>query len=360
MTGNVLERYLALAADLQASDLHLIKGVAPTFRINGEITLADAQEISGHELEQIYRELTSPEQQQRFDRDWELCISLWHAAIGRSRITVYRRNGFPEFSFRFCGKSIPKREELGLPVKVDDLARRTHGLILVTGPTGAGKTTTLNYMINLMNLERRSKIITIEDPIEFVHDNNRAIIIQHEVLTDVKSFRSALVHTLRQDPDVIVIGELRDHETISTALAAAETGHLVLATLHSPNAVQAFERILGVFEGNAQRQVILQLANTLQGVLVQELLPSATREQRVLAYELVVGTPAIRRLVRDNLLHQIENVIQTSKKEGMMLFDACLFERYQKCEITYDTAISHARDPEAFEKRLANPETDEG
>lgn len=352
MTNPLIDKYLKLAAELQASDLHLIKGVPPTFRVNGEIILADEDALSGHHLEQVYRELTNPDQQLRFDRDWELCISLWHAAIGRTRITVYRRNGFPEYSFRFCGEHIPSREELGLPKKIDDLARRPNGLILVTGPTGAGKTTTLNYMINLMNQERRSKIITIEDPIEFVHQNNRAIVIQHEVLTDVKNYHSALIHVLRQDPDVIVVGEMRDHETISTALSAAETGHLVLATLHSPNAVHAFERILGVFEGNAQRQVILQLANTLQGIIVQELLPSANRLKRILTYELVIGNGAVRRLIRDNLLHQVENVIQTSKKEGMVLFDNCLFERYSKCEITYDTAISHARDPENFERRL--------
>ncbi len=356
MTNPLIDKHLQMASEMQASDLHLIKGVPPTFRVNGEIILAEDDAISGHHLEQVYRELTNADQQERFNRDWELCISLYHAAIGRTRVTVYRRNGFPEFSFRFCGEAIPSRASLGLPQKVDELARRPNGLILVTGPTGAGKTTTLNYMINEMNRERRCKIITIEDPIEFVHENNRAIVIQHEVLTDVKDFNSALVHVLRQDPDVIVVGELRDHETIATALSAAETGHLVLATLHSPNAVHAFERILGVFEGNAQRQVILQLANTLQGIIVQELLPSANRLQRVLAYELVIGNGAVRRLIRDNLLHQVENVIQTSRKEGMVLFDNCLFERYSKCQITYDTALSHARDPESFQKRI---ETDQ-
>src|SRR5947208_12469142 len=175
-------------------------------------------------------------------------------------------------SSRLCGDRIPSREELGLPEKIDDLARKPHGLVLVTGPTGAGKTTTLNYMVDLINSERRCKVVTIEDPIEFVHENKRAIVVQQELLTDVHSFNRALIHVLRQDPDVIVVGEMRDHETISTALIAAETGHLVLATMHSPSVSHALERILGVFDGNAQRQVILQMSNALQGIIAQELL----------------------------------------------------------------------------------------
>jgi twitching motility protein PilT len=170
---------------------------------------------------------------------------MFHEVAGRVRVTFYRRNGHPELSVRLCGDHIASREELGLPKVVDDLARRPNGLVLVTGPTGAGKTTTLNYMVNLINHERRCKIVTIEDPIEFVHANDRAIVVQQEVLTDVKSFNRALIHVLRQDPDVIVVGEIRDYEAISTALAAAETGHLVLATMHSTSVTQALERIVG-------------------------------------------------------------------------------------------------------------------
>ena len=176
------------------------------------------------------------------------------------RATFYRRNNHPEISFRFCGHKISPRDELGLPERVDELVRKPNGLVLITGPTGAGKTTTLNYLVNLINSERRCKIVTIEDPIEFVHENKRAIVVQQEVLTDVRSFNRALIHVLRQDPDVIVVGEMRDHEDFSTALTAAETGHLVLATMHSPNVSHALDRIIGVFEGSAQKQIVLQLA----------------------------------------------------------------------------------------------------
>jgi twitching motility protein PilT len=254
-------------------------------------------------------------------------------------------------SFRFCGERVATREELGLPAKIDELVRRPNGLFLITGPTGAGKTTTLNYLVNLINSERRCKVVTIEDPIEFVHRNNRAIVVQQEVLTDVRSFNSALTHVLRQDPDVIVVGEVRDAEAIATVLTAAETGHLVLATMHSPNVAHALERITGIFEGSAQRQVILQLANSLQGIIAQDLLPSADRTRRVLAYELMMANNAVRNLIRENQLHFLENTMQTAAKEGMMLMDNCLYDLYCKCAISYDTAMSRARHPDRISRK---------
>src|SRR5215472_5306215 len=244
MSTEHFDRLLAAANDSDASDLHLVAGVPPAFRVNGEIILADEDALSQQEVASVAHSLLNEQQSKKFDQEWELCISLLHPAAGRLRATVYRRNGSPELSFRFCGKQIATREELGLPEKIDDLARRPNGLVLVTGPTGAGKTTTLNYMVDLINTERRCKIVTIEDPIEFVHENKRAIVVQQEVLTDVRSFNRALIHVLRQDPDVIVVGEMRDFEAISTALTAAETGHLVLATMHSPNVSHALERIV--------------------------------------------------------------------------------------------------------------------
>src|SRR5881396_637918 len=346
MSTENLDRLLSAAKDFDASDLHLVVGVPPAFRVNGEIIIAEEDSLSEKELTAMADSLLNDQQKKKFEQEWELCISLLHSVAGRVRATFYRRNGHPEMSFRFCGERIATREELGLPEKIDDLARKPNGLVLVTGPTGAGKTTTLNYLVDLINSERRCKIVTIEDPIEFVHQNKRAIVVQQEVLTDVHSFNRALIHVLRQDPDVIVVGEVRDPEAIATALTAAETGHLVLATMHSPNVAHALERIIGVFEGSAQRQIVLQLANTLQGIISQDLLPAADRTRRVLAYELLMASSAVRNLIRENQLHQLENTLQMGRKEGMVLMDNCLYDLYCKCLISYDTAVSRARHPD--------------
>jgi len=346
-----LSRLLTAAVESGASDLHMIVGVPPAFRINGEIIFAEGDSLSGYETTEMIYSLLNEDQRETFEREWELCISLYHATAGRIRATLYRRSGRAELSVRFCGERIRDREELGLPPKIDEFARRSSGLFLITGPTGSGKTTTLNYMVDLINRERRCKIITIEDPVEFVHENKRAIVVQQEVLTDTHSFNRALIHVLRQDPDVIAVGEMRDHETISTALTAAETGHLVLATLHAPSTALAIERIVGVYEGNAQRQIVLQLANSLQGIIGQDLVPSADRCNRVLAYEMLVVNGAIRTLIRESQLHQLENSIQMGGRDGMMLMDACLYDLYSRCLITYDTAISRARNPESIMKK---------
>src|SRR5499427_8577850 len=353
MSNPILDRLLSAAAEFEASDLHLVVGVPAAFRVNGEIIIADEDALSESELEEIAYSLLNEQQRKKFDTEWELCISLLHSAAGRVRATFYRRNGHPEMSLRFCGERIASREELGLPERIDDLARKPNGLVLVTGPTGAGKTTTLNYMVDVINSERRCKIVTIEDPIEFVHQNKRAIVVQQEVLTDVRSFNRALIHVLRQDPDVIVVGEMRDFEAISTALTAAETGHLVLATMHSPNVSHALERIIGVFEGSAQRQIILQLSNALQGIISQELLPAADRTRRVLAYEMLIANGAVRNLIRENQLHQLENSLQMGRKDGMVLMDNYLYELYCKCAITYDTAVSRARNPDHIMRQHA-------
>jgi twitching motility protein PilT len=346
MSAPNLDHLMSAVTETEASDLHLIAGVPPAFRVNGEIILADADVLTVEEIAAIAEGLLNEQQRKKLDQEWELCVSIHHKAAGRVRVTFYRRNGHIEMSLRFCGHRIATREELGLPEKIDELARKPNGLVLVTGPTGAGKTTTLNYLVDLINSERRCKIVTIEDPVEFVHENKRAIVIQQEVLTDVRSFNRALIHVLRQDPDVIVVGEMRDHEAIATALTAAETGHLVLATMHSPNVSHALERIIGVFEGNAQRQIILQLGNSLQGIIAQDLLAATDRSRRVLAYETLIVNGAVRSIIRESQFHQLENVIQMGRKDGMVLMDNCLYDLYCKCLISYDTAVSRARNPD--------------
>ena len=351
MSNDTLNRLLSVVNDFDASDLHLVAGVPPAFRVNGEIIIADEDALTENEIAEMANSLMNDQQRAKFEQEWELCISILHSAAGRVRATFYKRNNHPEMSLRFCGDKVSTRAELGLPEKIDDLARKPNGLVLITGPTGAGKTTTLNYLVDLINSERRCKIVTIEDPIEFVHENKRAIVVQQEVLTDVRSYNRALIHVLRQDPDVIVIGEIRDHEAISTALTAAETGHLVFATMHSPNVSHALERIIGVFEGSSQKQIVMQLSNSLQGIIAQDLLPAADRARRVLAYELLVATGAVRNLIRENQLHHLENVIQMARKDGMVLMDNCLYDLYCKCAITYDTAMSRARQPERITRQ---------
>ena len=351
MSNETLDRLFTSANDFDASDLHLVAGVPPAFRVNGEIIIADEDALSEEQTSAMANSLLNEQQKKKFEQEWELCISLLHRTAGRVRATFYRRNGHAEISFRFCGDRISSRQDLGLPDRLDELARKPNGLVLITGPTGAGKTTTLNYLVDLINSERRCKIVTIEDPIEFVHANKRAIVVQQEVLTDVRSFNRALVHVLRQDPDVLVIGEMRDFEAISTALSAAETGHLVLATMHSPNVSHALERIIGVFEGSAQRQIIMQLSNALQGIISQELLPAADRTRRVLAYELLMANGAVRNLIRENQIHHLENILQTGRKDGMVLMDNCLYDLYCKCLISYDTAVSRARHPDRITRQ---------
>jgi twitching motility protein PilT len=254
-------------------------------------------------------------------------------------------------AIRVAESAVRSREALRLPPVLDELTRKANGLILITGPTGVGKTTTLNYMVDLINRERRAKIITIEDPVEFTHENQNSIIIQQEVHTDTPSFGKALVHVLRQDPDVIAVGEMRDLDTIATALTAAETGHLVLATLHTPDAVQTIQRIYGAFPPGQQNNINYQLSNSLQAIIAQNLLPRADGKGQVLACEVCIVTPAMRKLIRDGESHLMINEIQMGKKFQMQSMDTALLELYQRGEITYDTAVSAARDPNQFKHK---------
>jgi twitching motility protein PilT len=246
---------------------------------------------------------------------------------------------------------VRSREELNLPAVVEELARLPNGLILVTGPTGSGKTTTLNFMVDSINRSRRAKIITIEDPVEFVHDNRSSIVVQQEVHTDARSFVGALRHVLRQDPDVVVIGEMRDLETVSTAISAAETGHLVMATLHTPDAIQTIQRIFSVFPPEHQNSVRFQLANTLQAILAQSLLPRADGKGRILASEICIATPAVRKQIREGNTHMLLSEMQMGRKHKMQTMDSVLLDFYQRGEITYDVAVSAAREPNTIRQR---------
>ncbi len=346
-----IEKILKGARGLKASDIHLIHGLAPVVRINSEIRPIAGDALDEETLRRMTAELFNDRLNEAFDREWQICFSRTFPEIGRFRVSVYQRSGIPEMAIRLCETVVRPADELGLPAILTELTRLPSGLVLVTGQTGVGKTTTLNYMINAINQQRRAKIITIEDPIEFVHENIRGIVIQLEVMTDVPTFRSALVHVLRQDPDVVVIGEMRDLETIETALIAAETGHLVLATLHTPDSVQTVQRIYSVFPAGQQNAITAQLANSLQAIISQKLLPSADGTRQVLACEICVATPAVRNHIRERQFHQIVSEMQTGKKYQMQTMDGTLLELYQRGDITYDTALSNARDPNFIRTR---------
>lgn len=347
-----LDKILKGARRFGASDLHLVRGVAPVFRIGGEIRPIEGEPLSEEVLRSIVTETITSVQQTRLAEELQLCFSRYWEEIGRCRISIYYHAGCPELAIRLCETNIRPAEQLGLPTFVEELTRLATGLVLVTGPTGVGKTTTLNYMVDVINRERRTKIVTIEDPVEFVHQNSRSIVVQQEVGTDVVTFRQALIHVLRQDPDVIVIGEMRELETIETALIAAETGHLVLATLHTPDCVQTVQRIFGAFPAEQQNNIALQLANSLQAILAQKLLPRAMTAGQILGMEICVATPAIRNHIRERQVHLLYNELQTGRKFKMQTMDASLLDLYQRGEITYDTLITNVRDVEFVRSRI--------
>jgi twitching motility protein PilT len=347
-----MQKILALARRENASDIHIVAGLPPLFRINGEIMLSDVPPLSREDTARLSMGLLNEEQKKTFERNWELCCSLYEANLGRFRISLYYHAANPEMAIRPVMDHIKTREELRLPEQVEDLTRLSGGLVLLTGPTGSGKTTTMNFMIDIINTERRCKIIAIEDPVEYVHRQKKAVIVQQELHTDVKSFSRALVHVLRQNPDVICIGEMRDLETTETALIAAETGHLVIATCHTPNAFQTVERIVSIFPENKQPQIFTQLANCLQGVVAQRLVSSADKKNRRLVTEVLIMEPAARKHIRDRELHLLVNVIQMGRRKGMHTMDDSLVELYEAGEITYDTAINNSYDPAGLRDRI--------
>jgi twitching motility protein PilT len=349
-----LDKILRGARRLHASDVHLVNGVAPVLRITGDIHPIEGEPLDESSLRTIVDSILSEKHREYLNQNWQLCFSRQWPEVGRCRISIYFHAGCPELAIRLCETRVREAGELGLPPVVSELTRLPSGLILITGPTGTGKTTTLNYLIDAINRERRAKIVTIEDPVEFVHENLRSVIIQQEVLTDVLSFRSALTHVLRQDPDVIVIGEMRDLETIETALIAAETGHLVMATLHTPDSVQTVQRIYSVFPAEQQNAIVVQLANSLQAILAQKLLARADGKGRVLATEVCMATTAVRNHIREGQVHQLYSEMQTGKKHRMTTMDNSLLELYQRGEITYDTAVSNARVPDQLRQRAGD------
>jgi len=343
-----IHELLLLCIKKKASDLHMTDSEPPILRIDGRLHRTELPAMTRDSLKRMIYGVLTDSQKEMFERDLELDFSLALPNLDRFRVNVHIQKGAVEAAFRRVPLTIPSIEQLGLPPIVIDLARRPNGLVLVTGPTGVGKTTTLAAMIDLINNEKECLIISIEDPIEFIYSNKKSVIKQREVFSDTHSFSDALRHCLRQDPNVIIVGEMRDLETISTTLTAAETGHLVLATLHTPDAPQTIERIIDVFPPYQQAQVKLQLADCLQGVVSQLLVPHASGQGRVLVTEVMIATAGIRNLIREQEIEQIPTLMQTGSQYGMKTMDKSLKEAYQKGLITLDAAMTKVKNPEEF------------
>ncbi|MGI8908643.1 MAG: type IV pilus twitching motility protein PilT [Candidatus Sumerlaeaceae bacterium] len=344
-----IHHLLVEAIERGASDLHLTQGAPPILRLDGDLELLDLPTLTAPDSMRMIYSLLNDTQKAQFEEKWELDLSLEIEDIGRFRVNVHKQRGAVEAAFRVVNENIRSLRQLGLPPVAEEIARKTSGLILVTGPTGSGKTSTLAAMINQINDEQHKMIITVEDPIEYIHRNKKSIVKQREVTSDTHSFQDALRHVLRQDPDVVVIGEMRDLETISTALTAAETGHLVFATIHTPDAVQTVDRIIDVFPPYQQTQVRIQLANTIQAIVAQQLLPVPGGRGRVPAVEILLATVGARNIIRNAKTEQLNTLLQTNYDLGMVTMDKSLKSLYQQGLISYEDAVTRCKFPESFE-----------
>ncbi|MDI6601932.1 MAG: type IV pilus twitching motility protein PilT [Thermoanaerobacteraceae bacterium] len=347
------EELLRYMVDMGASDLHLAVGIPPTLRVNGLLKKMDLPMLKPDNTLKYAKDILDDRQFDLLEEVGEIDLAYSVLGVARYRINIFRQRGTYSFAVRLVSLRIPSIEELGLPPVVGDLAMKSRGLILVTGPTGSGKSTTLASMIDRINHERDAHIITLEDPIEYLHRHDRSIIVQREVGSDTRSFASGLRAALREDPDVILVGEMRDLETISTAITAAETGHLVMSTLHTIGAAKTIDRIIDVFPPHQQQQIRIQLANVLQGIISQQLLTTADEKGRVVAVEIMINTPAISNLIREDKTHQIQSTIQTGAKYGMISMDNSIAELYRKGRIRKEEAIMYAIESESLSRILS-------
>lgn len=347
-----LAELLSIAVEKGASDLHLTAGRPPVLRIHGDLTFIEGKPVLTKETMPVLLEpALTAERKEELERNGQVDFSYGLPGLGRFRVNVFRQRSTVSAVMRLIPYEIPAFERLGLPEVVKDFTEKNRGMVLITGPTGSGKSTTLACLIDIINTNRSCHIITLEDPIEYLHNHKRSLINQREIGTDTVSFAGALRAALREDPDVILVGEMRDFETIQTALTAAETGHLVFATLHTNDATQTVDRIIDVFPPYQQAQVRIQLSLTLQGIVSQQLLPRADIPGRVLACEVLIATSAVRNIIREGKTYQLPTVMQTGGKLGMQTMDKSLQNLYRQRLITIQEALLRAADPEEF-KRL--------
>ena len=343
-----------------ASDLHVTAGARPKLRVDGELRDSETEWIpTSADTARLASALLTERLRERFERDREADFVFEVEDLSRFRGNCFRQRGRVAVALRRIPSRIPRVDTLGLPLAAGRLVERPRGLILVTGPTGSGKSTTLAALVDKINRERRSHIVTIEDPIEFVHASRRCIVNQREIGADTKSFASALRHALRQDPDIVMIGELRDLETTRAALATAETGHLVLASLHTNSAAESVHRIVDIFPAHQQDQVRTLLAFVLEGVVTQVLLPRLRGGGRTVAAEILVCTPAVRAVIRDDKVHQIHSLMQAGKKHGMQTLNDALQKLYMSGEVSLEEAVQRSSDPGALLRAVGEPLPDD-
>jgi twitching motility protein PilT len=347
-----LKQILFTSVEKKASDLHMTAGLPPMARVYGDLIALDFPVLRVDDIEELIFPLLDDQQMEKLKNVWELDFSYSVAGLSRFRGSIMKQRGSIDVAFRMIPWSIPRLEDLGLPPVVRELSRLPRGLVLVTGPTGSGKTTTLASIIDLINQERSVNIVTIENPIEFLHSHKKSIVRQREVGNDTHSFGDALRHLLRHDPDVILIGEMRDQESVAIALTAAETGHLVFSTLHTQTASLAIHRIVDVFSDSMRNQIRLQLADTLKGVVAQQILPRADNHGRVAAVEVLINTPAVSNNIREGKEHQLYTALQTGRSVGMQTMDFALAELCMRGLITRDMAMARSVDKKELERLL--------
>ena len=336
-----------------ASDLHLTAGVPPMFRVDGHLVPGKYNVLSPEMTERLAYSVLNEEQRKRFEQEKELDVSFGISGLSRFRANVYMQRGVVSVAIRQIPYQVATVDQLGLHKTIVDFSRRPKGLVLVTGPTGSGKSTTLAALINQINEERRGHIMTIEDPIEYVHQHKKCIVNQREIKSDTVNFPTALKYVLRQDPDVIMVGEMRDLETISAAITIAETGHLVFATLHTNSAVEAVNRMVDVFPADQQPQILAQLAFVLEGIVAQQLLPKARGAGRILMPEILVCTQAIRAVIREAKTHQIYTLMQAGQKFGMQTMNQGLFTAFANRQVTFEEAMSRSFEPNELEQMIS-------
>lgn len=339
--------------EIGASDLHITVAISPTIRIHGDLKEMDYPKLRPEDTERLCNQILTDHHREIFEKNGEVDLSYTSSGLGRFRVNVYKQRNSMAMALRAIPTEIPTLEQLNLPEVFHTLASKRRGIILVTGPTGSGKSTSLAAMINYINRTRREHIMTLEDPIEYLHRHEMSIINQREIGPDSLSFANGLRAALRQDPDVILVGEMRDLETIGTALTAAETGHLVLATLHTVGAAKTIDRIIDVFPPNQHQQIRIQLAGVIEGVISQQLIQTANRKGRVPALEIMVSTPAIRNLIREGKTHQIQSSIQTGANLGMESMDKSLVNLYNKGAISKENLLKYCIDPENIKRYVS-------